>query len=168
MATLADVDVIAANNLAMAAETEGLQLDPKTVRSGVRRVVIDEERGLYYLAQRGGQVIGQLLITREWSDWRDDWFWWIQSVYVVPAARGAGVYRTLHGHVEQKARQTPGVCGLRLYVDRSNTVARQVYLQLGLRETNYEFMELAWKGLPSCKTPARDGPAPAAPAPGKP
>jgi len=145
-ATLADVDTIAANNIAMAAETERLRLDPATVRSGVRRVVTDEQRGMYFLAQRGGQVIGQLLITREWSDWRDSWFWWIQSVYVVPAARGAGVYRTLHGYVEQQARRTPGVCGLRLYVDRKNAIARQVYQQLGLHETNYEFMELAWDG----------------------
>ena len=143
-ATLADVGTITANNVAMAAETEGLQLDPAVVGSGTRQVIIDDQRGTYFLAQRGGRVIGQLLITREWSDWRDAWFWWIQSVYVAPDARGEGVYHTLHKYVEDQARRAVGVCGLRLYVDRSNSVARQVYLQLGLHETNYEFMELVW------------------------
>ncbi len=148
-ATLADVDVIAAHNVAMALETENLVLEAAVVRSGVRRVLTsDTERGQYFLAQRGGRIVGQLLITREWSDWRDDWFWWIQSVYVVPEARGAGVYGTLHRHVESLARRTPGVCGLRLYVDRTNTAALRIYEQLGLRATNYDLMEIHWKELP--------------------
>lgn len=146
-ATLADVDTIVANNVALAAETEGLLLAAAVVQAGTRRGLIDEQRGTYYVAQRGGRTIGQLLITREWSDWRDGWFWWIQSVYVLPDARGAGVYRALHHHVAQLARQTPGVCGLRLYVDRRNVVARQVYRQLGMQDTHYEVMELAWTML---------------------
>jgi len=151
-ATLADVKTIAQNNVALAAETEGLQLDLKVVESGVRRVVIDDQRGRYYLAERAGRVIGQMLITREWSDWRDDWFWWIQSVYVLPEARGAGVYSLLHRYVEQLARRTPGVCGLRLYVDRRNTTAIQIYRQLGLQPTNYELMEIHWRELPAAST----------------
>ena len=148
VATLADLDTIAANNLAMAVETENLQLDPVRSRSGVRRVLTDTQRGTYYLGEREGKVVGQLLITREWSDWRDDWFWWLQSVYVAPEARGSGVYSALHHHVEQLARKSPGVCGLRLYVDRQNTTAIQIYQQLGMRQTNYDLMELAWKGPP--------------------
>jgi len=145
IATLADLETITANNIAMAAETESLELDPATARSGVRRVLTDTQRGTYFLAERAGKVVGQLLITREWSDWRDDWFWWLQSVYVVPEARGVGIYTALHHHVEQLARQSPGVCGLRLYVDRRNATAIQVYQQLGMQQTNYDLMELAWK-----------------------
>ena len=153
-ATLADVDAIVANNIAMAAETEDLQLDAAVVREGVRRVLIDDEKGRYYLAKQGDAVVGQLLITREWSDWRNDWFWWIQSVYVAPAARGAGVYRALHRHIEEKARRTPGVCGLRLYVARGNTDARDAYLHLGMQPAHYEFMELDWRRPPAKQPPA--------------
>jgi GNAT superfamily N-acetyltransferase len=148
VATLADLDAITANNIAMAAETENLQLDPVRARSGVRRVLTDTQRGTYFLAEREGKVLGQLLITREWSDWRDDWFWWLQSVYVVPPARGSGVYSVLHHHVEQLARKSPGVCGLRLYVHRQNATAVQIYQQLGMRQTNYDLMEVSWKGAP--------------------
>jgi len=144
IATLADTDTIAAFNVAMAAETEGIHLDLAVVRSGVRRVLVDPQRGRYYLAERDNACVAQLLITREWSDWRDDWFWWIQSVYVQPEVRHTGVYRTLHEYVAHKAHQTPGVCGLRLYVDRRNTAAIQVYRQLGMKTTNYELMQLSW------------------------
>ncbi len=166
-ATLADVDAIAANNVAMAAETEGLRLDPSTVRMGVYRVLTDDEKGRYYLAERGGRGVGQLLVTREWSDWRNDWFWWIQSVYVVPAARGAGVYRALHEYVERRARHTPGVCGLRLYVDRRNQIAREIYQHLGLQPTSYEFLQLDWAGpVASEAPPAGETTAPANDQPG--
>ena len=151
-ATLADLETITQHNIAMAAETEDYDLDPEIVRRGVRRVLIDESRGVYYLAVREGHIVGQLLITREWSDWRDDWFWWIQSVYVTPDTRHTGVYSKLHHFVEEKARERPGVCGLRLYVDKHNDSAQQVYRQLGMREANYIFMETHWKGPASAKT----------------
>ncbi|MGD8454300.1 MAG: GNAT family N-acetyltransferase [Phycisphaerae bacterium] len=154
LATLAHLDAIVANNIAMAAETEGLALDPEVARAGVRRVLTSEERGRYYVALGGDLVIGQVLITREWSDWRDDWFWWLQSVYVLPAARGHGVFRQLHEFIEQKARKTPGVCGLRLYVDRNNEHARKIYEQMGMHAANYDFMELSWKELGSADPPA--------------
>jgi GNAT superfamily N-acetyltransferase len=143
-ATADDLAAIVAGNLAMAQETEDRQLERETVRSGVRRLLADPSQGVYYLAELDGRVVGQLLITCEWSDWRDGVFWWIQSVYVAPAARRHGVYRALHTWIERKARETPGVCGLRLYVDRHNINARQVYARLGLQLTEYRLYETDW------------------------
>jgi GNAT superfamily N-acetyltransferase len=145
-ATADDLEAIVASNLALAQETEARQLERETVRSGVRRLLTEPSWGVYYLAELNGRVIGQVLITYEWSDWRDGMFWWIQSVYVAPAARNRGVYRALHTWIERKARQTPGVCGLRLYVDRHNARARQVYARLGLQRTEYCLYESDWSG----------------------
>lgn len=141
-----DAETVTANNLALAQEAEGRRLDPDTVCSGVRRLLADPTRGVYYLAERDGKVVGQLLITREWSDWRDGWFWWIQSVYVNPDARRQGVYRTLHQHVEAQARHQPDVRGLRLYVDSGNTRAQRVYEQLGMKQSGYILYETDWSG----------------------
>lgn len=143
-ATADDLEAIVAGNLAIAQETESRQLERETVRSGVGHLLTDPSQGVYYLAELDGRVVGQLLITYEWSDWRDGMFWWIQSVYVAPAARRHGVYRALHTWIERKARQTAGVCGLRLYVDRHNTRARQVYARLGLQPTEYRLYETDW------------------------
>jgi ribosomal protein S18 acetylase RimI-like enzyme len=145
-ATDADADTIAGNNVAMALETERRRLDPATVRAGVRRVLADPARGVYYVAQREGKVVGQLLITREWSDWRDGWFWWIQSVYVVPEARREGVYRRLYQHVVSEAHRQPDVRGLRLYADTENTRAQRVYESLGMQRARYHIYELDWTG----------------------
>lgn len=143
-ATPDDADTITANNLAMATESEGRRLDRAVVASGVRRALADPALGVYYLALRAGRVVGQLMITTEFSDWRDGVFWWIQSVYVHPAARRSGVYRALHEHVAAEARTAEHVCGLRLYVERGNTSARQVYEKLGLAHTGYELYEADW------------------------
>ncbi len=145
-ATPPDADIIAAHNVAMAAETEGRTLDPATVRAGVRRVLEDPTRGRYYLAARRDRIVGQLLVTREWSDWRDAWFWWIQSVYVIPGARRGGVYRLLHEHVVAEARAAGDVCGLRLYVERENFAAQRVYEQMGLNATHYLLFEAQLSG----------------------
>jgi GNAT superfamily N-acetyltransferase len=91
-------------------------------------------------------VVGQLLITDEWSDWRDGMFWWIQSVYVVPSARRHGVYRAMHTWIERRARETPGVCGLRLYVHEHNTGAQQTYERLGMSPAMYRMYERDWTG----------------------
>jgi GNAT superfamily N-acetyltransferase len=141
-ATLDDLEIIAANNVALAREAEGRQLDPSTVRAGVQRLLTDPARGVYYLAERDGKTVGQLLITREWSDWRNGWFWWIQSVYVAPDARRQGVFRALHTYVAAEARRQPDVCGLRLYVDRHNTRAQRVYEGLGMRPSGYQIYEI--------------------------
>ncbi len=145
-ATEADAETIAANNVAMALEAERRRLDPATVRAGVCRVLADPARGVYYVAQREGKAVGQLLITREWSDWRDGWYWWIQSVYVVPEARRQGVYRRLYEHVVSEARRQPDVRGLRLYVDTENARAQRVYESLGMERARYHFYELNWTG----------------------
>lgn len=139
-----DLEIIAANNAAMALETEGRALDAETIRSGVGRVLADSTRGVYYLAEVDGKAAGQLLITREWTDWRDGWFWWIQSVYVSPDSRGAGVYKALHRHIEAAARAEPDVRGVRLYVERENVSAQRVYEHLGMKRTGYLFYEIDW------------------------
>lgn len=145
-ATADDLDTLVRFNVAMAEETEDRRLDEDVVRRGVARALADARLGRYYLAEREGEVVGQLLVTTEFSDWRAGVFWWIQSVYVAPTARQAGIYRALHAHVTQLARQTPEVCGLRLYVDTHNTRAQQVYRTLGMQRTQYELYETDWSG----------------------
>lgn len=140
-AVMADAAVIAQFNREMALETERRKLSPSRVRRGVEALLADAAKGTYYLAEVDSEVIGQLLITYEWSDWRNGNFWWIQSVYVVPACRGRGVFKALHAHVERLARKRRDVCGLRLYVDDDNTKAKEVYARLGLRATHYELWE---------------------------
>jgi GNAT superfamily N-acetyltransferase len=154
-ATPADADTITAFNLAIAQETEGRRLNRDLVGRAVARVLADASLGVYWLAlelppagqavaAEGGKVVGQLLVTYEFSDWRDGVFWWIQSVYVDPAARRTGVYRALHRHVEEQARATGNVCGLRLYTDRDNAVAQEVYRQLGMARSGYLIYEVDW------------------------
>jgi GNAT superfamily N-acetyltransferase len=136
-----DAEIIARFNEAIAWESEGVRLDGPRLRRGVAAVLRDAARGVYYLAERGGEVVGQTLVTYEWSDWRNGVFWWIQSVYVEPAHREAGVFRRLFEHVRDAARRDSTVCGLRLYVDHDNERARQVYRRLGLTEARYAMME---------------------------
>ena len=142
----ADVATIVSFNAAMAFETEGKRLDEATLTAGVRAVLHDPALGVYYLAERDGQVVGQALITFEWSDWRNAMFWWIQSVYVPPAARRTGVYRGLYEVISRCARETPDVCGLRLYVEHQNTVAQRTYEELGMRPAEYRLYELEFGG----------------------
>ena len=140
-ATVEDAEVIASFNVAMARETEGRGLDPARLLAGVRAVFEDPARGRYHVARAAGRVIGSLLITPEWSDWRNGTFWWVQSVYVAPEWRRKGVYRGLYHHVTEQARATEGVCGVRLYVERENEVARKVYETLGMTRTSYLLYE---------------------------
>lgn len=145
-AVVDDLDVIVAHNIAMAMESEGKSLDDAVVRRGVHRLLLDPQRGRYLVAvdddsAGGSGVVGQLMLTREWSDWRDGWWWWIQSVYVRPSWRRRGVYRTLHERVVDEAQAAVEVCGLRLYVEPDNVGARATYGQLGMIES-YRVMEL--------------------------
>lgn len=144
-ATLADCEALVRFNLALAQETEGRELSPETLAAGVRAVFEDPSRGFYLIAEHDGSPVGGLLITPEWSDWRNAAFWWIQSVYVVPPFRGKGVFKALYQHVKRLARAHPGVCGLRLYVDRDNQQAKGVYERLGLRPSHYDFYEAEWE-----------------------
>ena len=125
----------------MAQETEGLALDDARTLAGVRAVLADEKRGFYLVAEREGAVVGQLMITTEWSDWRNAWFWWIQSVYVLPAHRRTGVFRALHDEVLRQVAARDDVCGVRLYVEKDNTRAQQTYQDLGMAQTDYLLFE---------------------------
>lgn len=140
-----DVAALVAYNLALAWETEQKRLDPATVKAGVEALLSDPQRGFYTVAEVEGQVVGQVLITFEWSDWRNGWFWWLQSVYVQPAFRRRGVFRALVEHLEERARREGQVVGLRLYVERENRAAQAVYAALGLQPTTYGVLEKCWK-----------------------
>ena len=138
-----DAPVIAAFNAAMARETEHLELDPIRLLTGVEAVLADPAKGFYTVAESGaGQVIGQLMITFEWSDWRNGNFWWIQSVYVDAPARGTGVYKRLYEYIRHAAAEAGNVCGLRLYVERDNTRAQEVYRRQGMQATAYQMFEV--------------------------
>lgn len=137
----ADAAVVAEFNSHLALESEGKELDRALLDRGVRAALADPAKGRYFLAERDAQIVGQLGITYEWSDWRNGWFWWIQSVYVVAAARRQGVFRALFRHVEETARADPMVIGIRLYVDRDNRPAHDTYEGLGLVWTTYHVME---------------------------
>jgi len=141
-AGLGDAEVIARFNLAMAQETEGRTLDEAVARRGVERALREDLGARYFLAERGGAIAGQMMITREWSDWRDGMFWWIQSVYVEPGHRRRGVFAGLYRHVEALARADLGVCGLRLYVEHRNAIARHTYEKLGMSGAGYDVFEV--------------------------
>jgi GNAT superfamily N-acetyltransferase len=141
-ATPADADAVAAFNAALALESEGKQLDPATLAAGVRAVLADPAKGVYTVAEGGGEVVGQLMLTTEWSDWRNGWFWWIQSVYVRPDVRRGGVFRALFADVLARAAADPAVIGIRLYMEPGNARARQTYRSLGMSEAGYEVFEL--------------------------
>lgn len=136
-----DIATIADFQVAMALETEQLALDRATVIAGVTGVFDQPERGYYYVAEEDGAVVASLLITREWSDWRNGEVWWIQSVYVVPAARRRGIYAGLYRYVQALVADNPAIRGLRLYVDQSNAAAQAVYTQLGMNGEHYRVFE---------------------------
>jgi GNAT superfamily N-acetyltransferase len=142
----ADLEFIVAANAALAAESEDQALDPTLLRPGVQAVLDDPTLGHYYLAEISGQPVGQLMTTMEWSDWRNGVFLWIQSVYVLPAHRGAGVFRALYRHLAELASRDGRICGIRLYVDRHNERAREVYTRLGMHLSNYQVMETVYRG----------------------
>ncbi len=144
-ATAADEAVLAEFNRRLAAESEDITLDPQTVAAGVAALLDDSSLGRYWLAELDGEVIGQIMTTREWSDWRNRMLWWIQSVYVRPDFRGRGVFSALYRHVEQLARETPGIGGLRLYVDDRNKRARRIYEVMGMADGGYRVMENIFK-----------------------
>ncbi len=151
-ATLTDASVIAAFNVALAAESEHLALDPPTVEAGVTAVLRDAAKGRYFVARSvdtaagnapddaAGLVVGQILITYEWSDWRNGQMWWVQSVYVDPDHRRRGIFRALLEHVLEAAAAA-GVAIVRLYVEQNNSPARATYTSLGLKDAGYLVME---------------------------
>jgi len=145
-ATPLDTEIIARFNAHIAWETEQRRLDAARVQQGVLALLNDPAKGTYFVAEvqsNGATAIaGQLLITYEWSDWRNGNFWWIQSVYVAEPFRHQGIFRALFHHVHARAKARDDVCGLRLYMDTENARARQAYQRLGLNHTNYEVFEI--------------------------
>ena len=128
-------------NQAMALETEGKQLNSNILRQGVEAVFSDAKKGFYVVAEEDGEIVGGLMVTFEWSDWRDNWFWWIQSVYILPAGRGKKIYSRLYDFVKEKARESKEVCGIRLYVEKENANAQKVYEKLGMKASHYLMYE---------------------------
>ena len=141
LANPVDAERIVAFNRAMAVETEGRDLDEQVVRAGVRALFDHPPHGFYVVAEVGGEVVAALMITVEWSDWRNGQFWWIQSVYVAKSFRRRGIYREMYLFVKSKAEESREVCGFRLYVERENSAAQQTYLSLGMDETPYRMFE---------------------------
>ena len=141
-ATFADASRITEFNALMAKETENIDLDMARLLAGVESVLRDSSKGIYYVAEENGFVVGQTLITYEWSDWRNGMFWWIQSVYVQKDVRGKGVFKALFDHIGKLAKQEKTVCGLRLYVEKHNDRAQRTYERLGMKKTHYEMFEL--------------------------
>lgn len=136
-----DADVLARFNIAMAWETENKKLDSKLIESGVAKILGDPDAGFYTVVEIDGRIVGTLMITTEWSDWRNGLFWWIQSVYIEPDFRRQGIFSSLYKYIKDLARHSPRVCGLRLYVEKENLQAQQTYLKAGMHETVYRLYE---------------------------
>jgi GNAT superfamily N-acetyltransferase len=135
-----DIAAVAEWNVAMAWETEQKRLDVQVLLRGVTAVLDEPRRGFYLIAERDGRAVGCLLLTYEWSDWRNGDFWWVQSVYVAPEARRGGVFRALYTDVAQRAKEA-GAVGLRLYVETENHRAQSTYQQLGMEQCHYFMYE---------------------------
>lgn len=140
-ATAADIEHVIDFNCRLAEESEGKKLNLAKLRPGVAAALADSSKGVYFLAEEDGKVLGQMGFTYEWSDWRNGWFWWIQSVYVVPEARRRGVFRAIFQHIVRSAQEAGNVIGLRLYVERENSIAQQTYEKIGYEWTSYLVME---------------------------
>lgn len=139
-ATSADLSFLVASARAMALETEAKSLDEAVVTAGIAGLLARAERGFYLVAEQARQPVGTLMVTREWSDWRNGDFWWIQSVYVIESARRGGVFRALHAETARRARDA-GAVGLRLYVEQDNARAQATYAALGMQRTHYALYE---------------------------
>ena len=136
-----DWAAIAEYNCRLATETEDKELDPDVIREGVKKVLGDVHKGRYFVAETDGRIVGTTMITYEWSDWRDGWIWWIQSVYVHPDFRGRGVFSRLYEHVGKAADASGDVRAIRLYVLTGNERARKTYTKLGMAESGYTVLE---------------------------
>ncbi|MBL7067341.1 MAG: GNAT family N-acetyltransferase [Candidatus Marinimicrobia bacterium] len=140
-ARINDAETIADFNIAMAKETEGKALGPVVIRAGVNSLFANPQYGFYVVAEVQNRIAGCLMITTEWSDWRNGLFWWIQSVYIHPDYRRKGIYRAMYSFVKESARQKPNICGLRLYVEKRNVSAQRTYTALGMAECHYKMFE---------------------------
>lgn len=141
MAGIDDIDTLVNFNQQMAMETENKVLNNIILKKGVSRLIEDQNKGFYLVAEKDNEVLGSLMVTTEWSDWRNGVFWWIQSVYVAPAFRRQGIYAKLYTQVKLLAGEEEKVCGFRLYVEKENIIAQQAYKTLGMSESHYLMFE---------------------------
>ena len=140
-ATREDTESIVRFQEGMALETEGKVLDESLLRDGITAIFDSTQKGFYIVAEVGSVVVGSLLITYEWSDWRNATFWWIQSVFVDANWRRNGVYRSMYDYVVNVAKSRKDICGIRLYVERTNTIAQETYKDLGMTHSHYDLYE---------------------------
>jgi len=143
-ATREDVPFLADCNIAMAFESEKKRLDRDVLTRGIIAVFDHPDRGFYVVAEREGKAVGSLLITHEWSDWRNGGWWWIQSVYVMPEARRGGVFSAMYREIDRRARASAGVIGLRLYVEKENSRAQATYAALGMEPAYYSLFQASF------------------------
>ena len=139
-ATPDDAATVAEFNRRLAVETENKVLDADTLAAGVAAILGDRTKGRYFVADDGAEVIGQMMITYEWSDWRNGWIWWLQSVYVRADRRRSGVFRAILEHIVGEARREGDVVAIRLYVERENSTAQATYQNLGFEEMHFNLM----------------------------
>lgn len=138
--TTEDIQAIAQFQVDMAMESEGTTLNMDVVVRGVTHAMEDNSKGTYVIAHADGKAIGSLMLTKEWSDWTDKWYWWIQSVYVKPEYRGKGVYKAMYNTIKEVAK-TENISQIRLYVDKTNFRAQKVYQKSGMHESHYLLYE---------------------------
>lgn len=136
-----DIDTIARYNYNLAYETENKILDMNILTKGVEVIIKDENKGIYHVCEINGEVVGQIMYTFEWSDWRNGTFLWIQSVYVNKEFRGMGVFKALYKFIRDIADNDNNICGIRLYVEKENTIAKKTYKNIGMKECNYYIYE---------------------------
>ncbi|MFB1034153.1 MAG: GNAT family N-acetyltransferase [Sinobacterium sp.] len=136
-----DVKSLVEFNQLMAWETEQKKLDEDILTKGVSALIVDENKGFYLVAEQNNIVVGSLMVTTEWSDWRNGVFWWVQSVYITPDFRRQGIYAQLYAQVKTLAEQQHNVCGFRLYVEKENIIAQKTYESLGMQPTHYFMYE---------------------------
>ena len=141
-ATIADLEALVDFNSAMARETEDKALCLETLRQGICSMLEDASLGFYLVAEADGAPVAQLMVTTEWSDWRNAYFFWLQSLYVKPDYRRRGIFRSLYESVGRQARESGNVCGIRLYVERTNTRAQEAYVNLGMGHSHYDMYEV--------------------------
>src|SRR6476660_9649832 len=141
LAKTTDSDALVTFNQAMAFETEGKTLAPDKITPGVSTVFDDDKKGFYVVAEHDDRILGGLMVTYEWSDWRNAWFWWIQSVYILPEYRGQKLYSRMYDFIKQRAAASGNVCGFRLYVENDNFNAQKVYDAVGMHGSHYLMYE---------------------------
>jgi ribosomal protein S18 acetylase RimI-like enzyme len=140
-ANIDDLDDLVRFNQQMAMETEHKVLENSVLEQGVSELIKDSSKGFYLVAVQDKQVVGSLMVTTEWSDWRNGTFWWVQSVYILPQNRRQGIYTSLYDAVKNLAANNKNVCGFRLYVEKDNLAAQQTYKKLGMLESHYLMFE---------------------------